>query len=74
MVRQYAAEVADYFNSEEELEAPFQKTWEDDLAEGESDEADHCFVCGRFTDHVGEHDDLLDAGAVLYVGGSVLQA
>jgi hypothetical protein len=32
----------------------------------------HCFVCGRHTDHFGEHDDLVDAGkAVYYDDGSV---
>jgi hypothetical protein len=33
---------------------------------------DHCFVCGRHTDHVGEHDDLMIAGMVTYSGGSVV--
>jgi hypothetical protein len=26
----------------------------------------HCFVCGRHTDHWGEHDDLVDAGLATY--------
>ena len=32
----------------------------------------HCFVCGRHTDHFGEHDDLVESGeAVYYDDGSV---
>lgn len=26
----------------------------------------HCFVCGRHTDHWGEHDDMVDAGTAYY--------
>lgn len=26
----------------------------------------HCFVCGRHTDHAGEHDDLVAAGMAAY--------
>lgn len=29
------------------------------------DEA-HCFVCGRHTDHWGEHDDLVEQGKARY--------
>lgn len=32
---------------------------------GYDDEA-HCFVCGRHTDHWGEHDDLVEAGKARY--------
>lgn len=28
----------------------------------------HCFVCGRHTDHAGEHDALVDAGMAYYTG------
>ena len=31
----------------------------------------HCFVCGRHTDHFGEHDDLVEAGVAAYHGGDV---
>ena len=35
------------------------------------DEA-HCFVCGRHTDHAGEHDALVEAGLAYYTtSGSV---
>lgn len=31
------------------------------------EEADpHCFVCGRHTDHWGEHDDMVEAGTARY--------
>jgi len=40
------------------------------LTRDESDVA-FCFVCNRCTDHVGEHDDLLDAGLAEYVAGDV---
>lgn len=26
----------------------------------------HCFVCGRHTDHFGEHDDMVEAGTARY--------
>lgn len=26
----------------------------------------HCFVCGRHTDHWGEHDDMVSAGTARY--------
>lgn len=32
----------------------------------------YCFVCGRCTDHVGEHDDLVEVGAADYRGYEVL--
>jgi hypothetical protein len=32
----------------------------------------HCFVCGRHTDHFGEHEALVEAGLAYYTGdGSV---
>jgi hypothetical protein len=34
------------------------------------DEVDFCFVCGRCTDHFGEHDDLVELGMVEYIDGS----
>lgn len=35
----------------------------------------HCFVCGRHTEHVAEHDDLVEAGQAVYAdNGSVLWA
>lgn len=30
-----------------------------------------CFVCSRCTDHVGEHDDLVEAGRAYYDGDNV---
>lgn len=30
------------------------------------DEQPFCFVCGRLTDHWGEHDDMVDAGTARY--------
>lgn len=34
----------------------------------------HCFVCGRHTDHVGEHDGLVHAGLASYADdGNVLR-
>lgn len=36
---------------------------------GTHDEDPFCFVCGRSTDHVAEHDDLVDEGLVAYEHG-----
>ena len=33
---------------------------------------DHCYVCGRCTNHVGEHDHEVALGFVEYDGGDVL--
>lgn len=32
----------------------------------------YCFVCGRVTDHVAEHDDLVDRGLCVYEGVEVV--
>lgn len=32
----------------------------------------YCYVCSRCTDHVAEHDDLLEAGLVDYRGSVVV--
>ena len=34
----------------------------------------HCFVCSRHTDHLGEHEALVEAGLAEYAdGGTVLR-
>lgn len=35
------------------------------IAPVEVDDA-HCFVCGKHTDHWGEHDELVEAGLATY--------
>lgn len=30
------------------------------------DHEEHCFVCGRHTDHWGEHDDMVEQGFATY--------
>lgn len=37
-----------------------------DLAPAEEYDPAFCFVCGRCTDHWGEHDDLVEAGLAEY--------
>lgn len=41
-------------------------TWRDE-------EEAHCFVCGRHTDHVAEHDGLVEAGLAAYEGSAVVR-
>lgn len=36
------------------------------LTLAEMEEDPHCFVCGRHTDHWGEHDDMVEAGTARY--------
>lgn len=36
------------------------------------DDEPFCFVCGRSTDHVAEHDDLVEEGKAMYRRGDVL--
>lgn len=53
---------ADMFFS---ADLPAVVTYEDDA---------YCFVCGRCTDHAGEHDDLVAAGMAAYeANGSVVK-
>lgn len=43
-------------------------------AEVEYEETPYCLVCGRCTDHWGEHDDLVEAGLAEYRSdGSVVK-
>lgn len=37
--------------------------------QGGWDEVSFCFVCGRCTDHVAEHDDLVELGLAQYEDG-----
>jgi hypothetical protein len=39
----------------------------------EIDYGPFCFVCGRCTDHVAEHDDLTEAGVARYVDGGYVE-
>ena len=36
------------------------------------DDEEYCFVCSRCTDHVGEHDDLIETGVAEYRGFKVI--
>ncbi len=36
------------------------------------DDEPFCFVCSRPTDHVAEHDDLVEKGKAMYRRGDVL--
>lgn len=38
------------------------------VVEEEVEWQEYCFVCRRCTDHVGEHDDLVEAGLAEYPG------
>lgn len=47
---------------------------EEEIFLPEPDEDPFCFVCGRCTDHWGEHDDLVEAGMAEYKrDGSVVK-